>query len=165
MQSVLLLPSSPVARDLLAVGIDIGSSKIRTIVATLSGERSAIPTIAGVGIAPSHGVRKGAVVDVAETVSSIAAALEEAERMCGSPIHHAFVSAGGAHLMAFESRGVVAVGPTAVPVGRLHPAERAAAARDRSPITRPARLALPIRAAVVVAEPLRATVARAAPAL
>ncbi|MCC2631543.1 MAG: ftsA, partial [Patescibacteria group bacterium] len=62
----------------IAVGIDIGSTKIATTIGQ-AGE-SGIDII-GVGFAPSNGLRKGMVVDIEETVSSISASLEEAERM------------------------------------------------------------------------------------
>ena len=44
-----------------------------------------------------------------ETISAITASLEDAERMSGSPIHHAVIAVGGAHLEAINSRGVIAV--------------------------------------------------------
>jgi len=98
-----------VAKDNIIVGIDIGNSKIRTVVAMIEGERELLPNIVGVGIAPSAGLRKGAIVDVGETISAITASLEDAERMCGEPIHHAFIGVGGAHLAAQNSTGVIAI--------------------------------------------------------
>lgn len=98
------------ARDQLVVGIDIGSSKIRTVVAALETERDSVPNIIGIGVSPSAGLRKGAIVDVNEAIGSITASLEEAERMCGEPIHHAVVSVGGAHIQSQPSHGVVTVG-------------------------------------------------------
>ncbi len=98
------------AKDNIVVGLDLGNSKIRTVVAAIEGERELLPNIIGVGVAPSHGLRKGAIVDVTETIQSITASLEDAERMCGEPIHHAVVAVGGAHLNALDSKGVVAIG-------------------------------------------------------
>lgn len=90
------------------VGLDLGTQKTRVALATLEADGS-LPNIAGIGIAPSAGLRKGAIVDVPETIGSITAALEDAERMSGVPIHHAVIAVGGSHLAAQESRGVVAI--------------------------------------------------------
>lgn len=90
----------------IAVGIDVGSTKIATIVGQL--QENGIDII-GVGFAQSNGLRKGMVVDIEETVSSISASLEEAERMSGLPINEANVSIGGIHIQSTSSKGVIAV--------------------------------------------------------
>jgi cell division protein FtsA len=95
-------------KDNIVVGLDIGTHKIRTVIATID-ERDVLPNVIGAGVAPSAGLRKGAIVDVNETISAITASLEDAERMSGSPIHHAVIAVGGAHLEALNSRGVIAV--------------------------------------------------------
>ncbi len=92
----------------LVASLDIGSSKIRTVVGTMD-EESSMPNIIGVGIAPSTGLRKGAVIDVEETINSIAASLEDAERMAGEPINHVFLGIGGNHIESMNSKGVIAV--------------------------------------------------------
>ena len=97
-----------VAKENTIVGLDLGTQKTRVALATLEADGS-LPNIAGIGIAPSAGLRKGAIVDVHETIGSITAALEDAERMSGVPIHHAVIAVGGSHLAAQESRGVVAI--------------------------------------------------------
>lgn len=89
------------------VSIDIGSTKVCTIVAAY-GEDQKLSVI-GVGEVPSQGIRKSVVVNLEETISSISASLEEAERMAGYPIESAFVSIGGNHLASLNSRGVIAV--------------------------------------------------------
>ncbi len=95
-------------KDSTVVGLDIGTSKIRTVIANID-ERDISPNVVGAGVSPSAGLRKGAIVDVSETISSITASLEDAERMSGDPIHHAVVAVGGAHLAAQDSKGVIAV--------------------------------------------------------
>jgi len=99
------------SKSRVIAGLDIGSSKIRTVIATLSDE-SSIPNIIGVGISPSHGLRKGRVIDVEETIHSISSALEDAERMAGEPIHHVFLGIGGNHIASQDSKGVIAVSHT-----------------------------------------------------
>lgn len=73
-------------------------------------EKSPAPNIIGVGIAPSTGLRKGAVIDVEETINSISSSLEDAERMAGEPINHVFLGIGGNHIESINSKGVIAVG-------------------------------------------------------
>lgn len=96
------------AKPRVIASLDVGSSKIRTVVGTLE-EKSPAPNIIGVGIAPSTGLRKGAVIDVEETINSISSSLEDAERMAGEPINHVFLGIGGSHIESINSKGVIAV--------------------------------------------------------
>lgn len=89
-------------------GIDIGGSKIRVVIAEWDRERESLNVI-GVGISDSHGIRKGNIVDINETIKNISQALENAERMAGESIDSVFMSVSGNHLKAIPSRGVVAV--------------------------------------------------------
>jgi len=90
------------------VGIDVGSTKVACVVG-LQQTGSALPSIIGVGVSPTTGLRRGVVSDLEETVSSITAALEEAERMSGVAIDHATISVDGTHIQSLNSRGVIAV--------------------------------------------------------
>lgn len=96
------------ARPKIVASLDIGSSKIRTVVGIQENENTT-PNIIGVGIAPSTGLRKGSVIDVEETINSISSSLEDAERMAGEPINHVFLGLGGNHLESINSKGVIAV--------------------------------------------------------
>jgi cell division protein FtsA len=96
------------AKVRVIASLDIGSSKIRTVVGTLD-EGSQVPNIIGVGIAPSTGLRKGAIIDVEETINSISSSLEDAERMAGEPINHVFLGVGGNDIESINSKGVIAV--------------------------------------------------------
>ncbi|HNT30344.1 MAG TPA: cell division protein FtsA [bacterium] len=89
------------------VSIDVGTTKICTLVAAFSEDTKL--SIVGVGNVPSQGIRRGVVVNIEETISSISASLEEAERMAGYPIESAFVAIGGSHISSLNSRGVIAV--------------------------------------------------------
>ena len=95
------------AKERILVGIDVGSSKITTIVASLAGDST--PTVIGVATVDSKGIRKGQVVDIDEAVSSMSECLEQTERMAGVTIGSAFVTVGGSHISSVNSRGVVAV--------------------------------------------------------
>ena len=94
------------AREKIIVGIDIGSSKIATLIATSSDSGF---TVIGVSTAPSRGIRKGQVVDIDEAVAAIAEGIESAERMAGVSASSCFVSVSGVHISSVNSRGVVAV--------------------------------------------------------
>ena len=92
----------------LLVGLDVGSSKIRTVVGTID-EKTQTPNVLGVGIAVSAGLRKGQVIDVEETINNITTSLEDAERMAGEPIHHVILGISGNHIESFNSKGVIAI--------------------------------------------------------
>ncbi len=96
------------AKEQIIASLDVGSSKIRTVIALLQSDKK-VPNIIGVGVAPSTGMRKGNIIDVDETISNISAALEDAERMSGAPIHHVFVGISGSHVESFDSKGVIAI--------------------------------------------------------
>ena len=91
--------------------LDIGSNKIRTVVAVVDSEadQQDVPNVIGVGLSPSLGMRKGHVIDNEELVHNIISSLEDAERMAGVPINHVYVGVSGAHIEAFDSRGVIAI--------------------------------------------------------
>lgn len=96
------------AKEQIIVGLDVGSSKIRVVIALIQHDKKT-PNVIGVGLAPSTGVRKGKVVDIDEVIANISAALEDAERMSGAPIHHVFLGISGSHLESFDSKGVIAI--------------------------------------------------------
>ncbi|MBU1167424.1 cell division protein FtsA [Patescibacteria group bacterium] len=95
-------------KEEIIVGLDVGSSKVRTAVAKI-GDEAGKPQVIGIGETKSEGIRKGIVVDVEEAVSSISASLEKAERTSGLPIEKAFVSVSGSHIISQKGKGVVAV--------------------------------------------------------
>jgi len=86
-------------------GLDIGTTKTCAVVA-VDGPNGL--EIVGVGEAPSLGLRKGVVVDLEETVKSIEAATEKAERMAGIHIDEAFVGITGDHIRSMNNHAVVA---------------------------------------------------------
>lgn len=108
LDSLISIKNKTMPKSRLIVGLDVGSSKIRTVVCTLE-EKGSTPNIIGVGVALSMGLRKGSVIDVEETINSISSSLEDAERMAGEPIHNVFLGIGGTHLASQDSKGVIAV--------------------------------------------------------
>lgn len=89
------------------VGIDVGTTKICTVVGEL--QEPDLLRIIGVGVSPSRGLRKGVVVNVHEATEAIAASVRKAERISGYDITSAFVGVGGGHISAINSRGVVGI--------------------------------------------------------
>ncbi len=90
-----------------AVGLDVGTTNVRCVVGHIDSANQA--TIVGVGEAPNNGMRKGEVVNIANTAHAIDRALEDAERMSGHQVDAAAVSINGAHITAMSSKGVIAV--------------------------------------------------------
>ncbi len=97
------------SRKDIIVGVDVGSSTVRTVIAEIISQEEK-PRIIGVGASSSSGVRKGIIVDLEETVKSINASLEQAERTAGVNISEAIISVGGNHISSQNSKGVIAVG-------------------------------------------------------
>ncbi len=96
-------------QDDIFIGLDVGSTKVCCIVG-LQEEAAPHPSIIGVGMAPVGGMRRGVVIDVEETVSSITAAVDEAERLSGVAIDRATINIDGSHVSSMNSTGVIAVG-------------------------------------------------------
>lgn len=92
-----------------AVGLDIGTSTVRCIVAHIEAG-STTPTIIGLSEVPNTGLRKGVVVNLVNAAQAVDKALEEVERTSGHQIAGATLSINGAHVLGMSSRGVVAVG-------------------------------------------------------
>ena len=93
--------------DMIIVGIDVGTTKICTLVARLE-ENSRI-RILGVGIEPAQGMKRGVPVDLRATSQAIERSIEKAERTSGLEITSALVSLAGSHVASVNSRGVVGV--------------------------------------------------------
>ena len=113
-------------REAVLVGIDVGTSKVCALIGEVG--RDGRLTIMGHGTVPASGLKKGVVVNIDQTVRSIADAVERAERLSGWKIDRAFVGVGGNHVESLNSTGQVAVTRTTA----RSPA-RTSAARSRSP--------------------------------
>jgi cell division protein FtsA len=91
----------------IIVGIDVGTTKICTLVARV--EDDGRMRVLGAGVEPSHGMRKGVPVDLPAASQAIARSKEKAERTSGLEINSALVSLAGSHVASVNSRGVVGV--------------------------------------------------------
>ena len=91
----------------LVVGLDIGTAKVMVVVAEVlpGGELK----LAGLGVAPSNGIKRGVVVNIDATVQSIQQALREAELMADCKITRVYTGITGSHIRGINSSGMVAV--------------------------------------------------------
>ncbi len=90
----------------IAVGVDIGSSKIASVIGQIQEDGV---NILGVSEVASKGIRRGQIVDIEEAAGAINAALDSAERMAGYSVDQVFVSLSGAHILSQNSKGIVAI--------------------------------------------------------
>jgi len=97
----------------IAVGIDIGTSQIKVVVAELLKEKTkSIPRVIGRGIAESKGIRHGYIINQNDIIKSLEKAINQAERSSGIKIKKAYVSIGGISL-----EGVISTGATVITKG------------------------------------------------
>ncbi|ABM43777.1 cell division protein FtsA [Acidovorax sp. JS42] len=91
----------------VVVGLDIGTAKVMAVVAEVlpGGELK----LAGLGVAPSNGLKRGVVVNIDATVQSIQQALKEAELMADCKIQRVYTGITGSHIRGLNSSGMVAV--------------------------------------------------------
>jgi cell division protein FtsA len=89
-------------------GIDIGTSKVTTIVGQFFEVEDRFNIIA-VASSPSLGFRKGQIINLDQATQTITQSIESAERMAGFPIKSAHVSISAPHIESVNSQGVVAV--------------------------------------------------------
>jgi len=87
--------------------IDVGTTKVATIVANIK-EKDNVEVL-GVGVAPSHGLHKGIVVNMDEAKQSVATSVKEAQRISGVHIDSTYVGVTGRHISSLNNRGVVAI--------------------------------------------------------
>ncbi len=91
----------------IVVGLDIGTTKVGTVIASSDGEGGM--AVIGVGVVPSRGIKRGVVVDVEDTVSAIKDSVERAAHMAGVKVERAVAGITGDHIQSSNSRGTVTV--------------------------------------------------------
>lgn len=88
----------------IAVGIDIGTSQIKVVVAELVKENGKnITKIIGTGLAESKGLRHGYIINGSDVTQSIQTAVRLAEKTSGVKVHKAFLAVGGIGLSGITS--------------------------------------------------------------
>jgi cell division protein FtsA len=86
------------------VGLEIGTSKICTVVGELNAGGSL--NIVGLGQSRSRGVRKGEIADASTVADDVRNAIVEAEQMADVEIRSVFLGVTGGHVRGFTNRGV-----------------------------------------------------------
>jgi cell division protein FtsA len=94
-------------KDRYIVGLDIGSTKTCALIAEIEEDQAKFLAL---GAAESKGLRKGLIVNLDSTVSSIRRAVEEAEGVANVPVESAVIGVAGSHVRGVNSRGGVTLG-------------------------------------------------------
>ena len=102
-------------KDKYLVGLDIGSTKTCVLLAEIENEQVRFLAL---GAAESKGLRKGLIVNLDSTVSSIRRAVEEAEGVANVPVESAVIGVAGNHVRGVNSRGGISLGNRARDVER-----------------------------------------------
>jgi cell division protein FtsA len=102
-------------KDRYIVGLDVGSTKTCALIAEVDQEHVKFLAL---GAAESKGLRKGLIVNLDSTVSSIRRAVEEAEGVANVPVESAVIGVAGSHVRGVNSRGGVTLGHRARDIER-----------------------------------------------
>lgn len=89
----------------IIVGVDIGSSKVCTIVGQVNRNKGI--DMLGIGTSPCDGVKKGIIVDIDDTATSISNSIAQAEKKINVKISSAYVNIIGMHLLIEKGHGSV----------------------------------------------------------
>lgn len=95
------------ARTLLHVGLEIGTSKVAAVIAETRSD--GLLRIIGIGEAPSRGVRKGEIVDIGKITLCLNDAVAEAEEKADRTIGDVTVAVTGAHIESLNNRGGIQI--------------------------------------------------------
>jgi len=90
-----------------AVGIDVGTNFVRTVLGTVKGEEV---SVIGYGEIPTEGMRRGVVKELVPPAKAIDECLAKVEGMSGVKVDSANVGINGAHIGSVKIDGMIAVG-------------------------------------------------------
>lgn len=91
----------------IIVGLDIGTTKITTVIGEVTPGGGV--DIIGEGSVPSEGMKRGSVVNLERATQAIRQSIETAQRVSGVPVRSVFVSVAGNHAKAITSHGLAAI--------------------------------------------------------
>lgn len=94
----------------VVTGLDIGTTKITTIIAEVDENENV--SVIGKGQTPSRGIERGIVVNLEETVQSIVRSVDEAQHMADCTVKAVYAGIAGEHIRGINSRAAVTVGRT-----------------------------------------------------
>ena len=90
-----------------AVGIDVGTNFVRTVLGTVKGEEV---SVIGYGEVPSEGMRRGIVKELVPPAKAIDECLSKVESMSGVKVDSATIGINGTHIASTKVDGMIAVG-------------------------------------------------------
>jgi cell division protein FtsA len=93
----------------IITAIDIGTSKIRTVIGSFSEENSRDFSVLGIGTANSYAIRKWNILDMEEFKSNLDKSLEEAEKMSGEQVSGAYISLNSSSFEVIKSKWIIAI--------------------------------------------------------
>lgn len=93
----------------IAVGIDIGTYQVKTVVAEELSDDSSLPHVIGTGFAEARGLRHGCIINSSEVVKCLQQSVAQAEKSSGVKIRRAFLSIGGVGLSSVVAQGAVII--------------------------------------------------------
>ena len=93
----------------IITSIDIGTSKIRTVIGSFDEQKSRDFHVLGVGSTNSYAMRKWNILDMEEFKSNLDNSLEEAEKMSGEQITGANISFNSSSFEVITSKGIIAI--------------------------------------------------------
>ncbi len=99
----------PLSEDALVAGIDVGTTKVCTIIARPQTDGRL--EVHGVGLNPSAGLKRGVIVDREDAIASIRESIETAQRQADVTITGAYVGVTGAHISSVNVTGRTNVAP------------------------------------------------------
>jgi cell division protein FtsA len=93
----------------IVVGLDIGTSTVKTIVAKEPSERQVMPEVIGYGQSLASGLRHGYITNRREAIVSVKKSIRSAEKASGQRINKIFLSIGGIGLSSHKSKGAIMI--------------------------------------------------------
>ena len=91
----------------IVTGLDIGTTKVCALVAEITEEGEV--NLLSSGVSPSHGIRRGVVVDIDATASAIEEAITKAATQAGIEIDTVYVGVTGEHIGSLNSSGIIPI--------------------------------------------------------
>jgi cell division protein FtsA len=92
----------------IITAIDVGSSKVTTVIAALD-DADRHPTVIGVYTHNSSGIKRGVIVNIDDATQSISESISAAERMAGVTVSDVYLTINGEQVNSINNKGVVAV--------------------------------------------------------
>lgn len=99
------------ARGKIFTAVDIGSYEVKVAIGyteSVGDEEESIEVL-GVGCSLSKGVKRGEVININDTLKSVAQAISDAEEMADTRAENIYASISGTHIKGFSSDGLTAV--------------------------------------------------------